>query len=181
MKLIPVLAAMLSGAVLLSACGEEKGASSVDIVVKPDSISYKVQVTFTPRTITRLKEIGEKVTIAAMYYGMASKATEDAGKADGVGQVQLDTTLRDVEPQNQAVTFAVPAFQPAKIAQIEGGPMLLINVYSARKKAEDNLLNCGIFDATVSEAGAAPIKIECDLIEPEVIERPEFVPPADRS
>lgn len=184
MKLIPLFAAsaaLLAAGVLLSACGDEGPKSSADIVLKPESPTYKVEVTFTPRTAAKLKEIGEKVTISAMYYGIANKATLDADKADGIGQVQLDDTQRDIEPQNQAVTFNAPVFQPAKLAQTEGPPMLLINVYSARKKAEDNLLSCGIFDDAVSVAEATPIKIECDLIEPEVIERPEFVPPADRS
>ena len=184
MKLIPVLAALcLSSA----GCGDKGGATSVDIVVKPPSPSnmgatYKVEVTFTPRTIAKLKDLGEKVTVASMFYGLASRATEEAGKADGVGQVQLGETLRDIEPQNQVVTVAVPPFQPAKTAETEGPPMLLINVYSARKKEKDNLLDCGVFDAELAKAEAGTIQIECDLIEAEVTEpRPEFVPPADRS
>ena len=178
MKLIPMIAAVLC----LTACGDDGGSSSVDVVVKPEGAAYKVQVTFTPRTITRLKDIGEKVAIANMFYGLASKATLDADKADGVGQVQLGETMRDIEPQNQVVTVAVPPFQPAKTAQTEGPPLLLINVYSARKKHEDNLLDCGIFDAELAKAEAETILIECDLIEAEVTEpRPEFVPPADRS
>jgi hypothetical protein len=183
MKLIPATAAVLClAATLLSGCGDEGGASSVDVVMKPEGATYKIQVTFTPRTITRLKDIGEKATIANMFYGLASKATLDADKADGVGQVQLGETMRDIEPQNQVVSVAVPPFQPAKTAQTEGPPMLLINVYSARKKHADNLLECGIFDAELAKAEAEPIKIECDLIEAEVTEpKPEFVPPADRS
>jgi hypothetical protein len=175
MKLIPLVAA----ACFLSACGEEGPTSSVDIVLKPEGTSYKVQVTFTPRSITKLKDLGEKVTIANMFYGMPAKGTAD--KADG-GQVQLGETLRDIEPQNQVVTISVPPFQPAKTVKTEGPPMLLINVYSARKKNEDNLLNCGIFDATLASAEAETIRIECDLIEPEKNDpRPEFVPPVDRS
>ena len=181
MKLIPLPAACLA-ATLLSGCGDNGGSSSADVVVKPQGATYRVQVTFTPRTITKLKDMGEKVTIANMFYGLASKATLDAGKADGVGQVPLGETMRDIEPQNQVVTVAVPPFQPAKTAQTEGPPLLLINVYSARKKHEDNLLTCGIFDAELVKAEAEMIKIECDLIEPEVTEpRPEFVPPVDRS
>lgn len=183
MKLIPLFATVLClSAIPLAGCGDNGGASSVDVVAKPEGATYKVQVTFTPRTITRLKDLGEKVTVANMFYGLASKATLDAGKADGVGQVPLGETMRDIEPQNQVVTVAVPPFQPAKAAQTEGPPMLLINVYSARKKHEDNLLDCGIFDAELAKAEAETIKIECDLIEAEVTEpQPEFVPPVDRS
>ena len=41
---------------------------------------------------------------------------------------------------------------------------MLVNVYSARKTHEDNLLNCGIYEGPVSMAQKQPVDIQCDLI-----------------
>jgi hypothetical protein len=175
-SLIPALAAIFA----LAACGEETPAPAASAPAAAPSASYKVQVTFTPRTLEKLKELGEKVTVANMFFGLAGPATPAADKSDD-GQVQLGEVMRDIAPQNQIITVAEPRLDAAKLAHIDGKPMLLINVYSARQKAPDNLLSCGIFDDTLEKAEAAPIEIECDLIEPEVIEHAPIVAPTDEN
>jgi hypothetical protein len=175
-SLIPALAIFA-----LTACGDETPAPEASTPAASPSASYKVQVTFTPRTQEKLRELGEKVTVANMFFGIANEATIAAGKVEGDGQVALGEVLRDITPQNQIVTIAEPTLDPAKLAQTEGKPMLLINVYSARQKAPDNLLGCGIFDDTLEKAEAATIEIECDLLEPEVIEHAPVVAPTDEN
>ena len=78
----------------------------------------------------------------------------DHDLADLVVRQQVRTVPDEPDRGDGVVTVAVPPFQPAKTAQTEGPPLLLINVYSARKKHEDNLLNCGIFDAELAKAEA---------------------------
>lgn len=174
--LIPAFAAAL----ILAACGEEAPAPEASAPAASPSASYRVQITFTPRTLEKLKELGEKVTVANMFYGVAGASTPETDKSDD-GQVQLGEVMRDIAPQNQIVTIAEPKLDASKLAHIDGKPMLLINVYSARKVAPDNLLSCGIFDDTLQAAEAAPVSIECDLIEPEVIEHAPIVAPTDEN
>lgn len=172
MKLIPALIPVL----LLAACGgETPAASAPEEPAAAKGGSYKVQLTFTPGAQAKLRDLGEKVTIANMFYG----TPKDAAAAGDDGQFQLGEVMRDVAPQNQIVTIAEPTLD--KVSEIDGKPMLLINVYSARQKAPDNLLNCGIFDDTLAKAEALPIQIECDLIEPEVIEHAPVVAPTDEN
>ncbi len=42
---------------------------------------------------------------------------------------------------------------------------VLINVYTARKTTQDNLIDCGIFEDTLAKAQASqPIPIACKMI-----------------
>src|SRR5689334_15479018 len=177
MKLIPALIPL---ALLLAACGEESRSAGASEETAAKAASYKVRVTFTPGAEEKLRTLGEKVTIANMFYGLPRDGAP-ASASDDSGQVQLGEVMRDIAPQDQIVTIAEPTLDAAKLAHIEGKPMLLINVYSARQKAPDNLLNCGIFDDGLAKAEAAPIEIECDLIEPEVIEHAPIVAPTDEN
>jgi hypothetical protein len=47
---------------------------------------------------------------------------------------------------------------------VEGAPQVLVNVYSARKTHEDNLLSCGIYEGPVAMAQKQAVDIQCDLI-----------------
>jgi hypothetical protein len=156
----------------LAACGGKTDAAK-DTGGK--AYTYKTQLTFTPRTLEKLKAMGEKVTVANMYYGNAKEGTA-AAKSEG-GQVQLGENLMEVDPADQIVTSTVAAFKADKLKDVAGEPMLLINVYTARKVAKDNLINCGIFDDTLEKAVPAKITIECDLIEPETPVTPGEPPP----
>ena len=161
--------AVLAPALMLAACGDRPAAEAPATDAK--SYSYKVELTFTPRTLTKLQELGEKVSIANFYYGVAAPGAE--AKAETAGQVSIGDNTMQVEPANQIVRVSVSPFAPAKLKDVAGEPKLLINVFTARKVAPDNLINCGIYDDDLAMAQAAPIPITCDLIEPEILTEPE--------
>ena len=175
MKLIPALIPL---ALLLAACGEEsRSAGAAEEPAAPvKGGSYQVQVTFTPGAEDKLRDLGEKVTIANIFYGQAGEAA-----AGGKGEVQLGMVMRDIAPQDQIVTIAEPALDAAELAKIGGEPMLRINIYSAQEKHPDNLLNCGAFSVELRTAEREPAKIECDLLNPEVIEHAPIVAPTDEN
>jgi hypothetical protein len=61
--------------------------------------------------------------------------------------------------------FAAASFDEKQLGLIEKGePQVNINVYSARKASQDNVLDCGMFQDTLQVAAQEPIKIECKLI-----------------
>ena len=139
------------------------------------SYAYKIELSFTPRALEKLQELGEKVTVSNFYHAMAAPGA--AARAETMGQVGFGDNAMQVEPANQIVRVSVSPFDPAKLKDIEGEPRLLINVFTARKAAPDNLLVCGIYDDDLAKAEAAPIPIACDLIEPEILVEPEAPAP----
>ena len=128
---------------LLAACGPAPapGASSADETAKPASpYAFDVNLTLTARAAERLKDTDERVIVSAMYYGLPT--SDDAPGIDKEGmEVRLGAS------------------------DIEVAPEVLINVYSARKTHENNLLNCGIYQGPVPMAQKKPVDVQCDLIE----------------
>jgi hypothetical protein len=164
---------VLTAAAALAACGKKPTAEVPAADAR--SYAYKIELSFSPRTLAKLRELGEKVTVSNFYYGMAAPGA--GAKAETMGQVGLGDNAMQVEPVNQIVRVSVSPLDPAKLKDIEGEPKLLINVFTARKAAPDNLINCGIYDDNLARAEAAPLAIDCDLIEPEILVEPEAPEP----
>ncbi|MGQ0671817.1 MAG: hypothetical protein ACT4N2_02890 [Hyphomicrobium sp.] len=70
----------------------------------------------------------------------------------------------EIDGRNQEVVFKGD-FDAAKAATyVDGPPRALINVFTARKTQELNLIDCGIFEDTLEKAAKATIAISCKLI-----------------
>lgn len=138
----------------------------------PAGFGYDVQLVFTPATVEKLKGMGEQVSVSAYYFGEAVPAARE--RTNDIDQIDLGNELIDVQPGDQTVHMTGSMVDQAKFADVEGGkPSVLINVFTARKKDGNNLINCGIFQNLIEKAQAAPMKIECDLITPQ----PKPTPP----
>ena len=166
--LIPVHVLALAAAGILSACGGS-GEAPTAALPKGEPVraeSYTVALTLAPEAAAKLAGMGERIVIDSMFYGIAKEGAEDA---DETGQIGLGAKEIEVEPVDQTITVSPPPFMPGPMSQIvaEEGARVLINVYSARRAAEDNLLSCDIFDDRVEAAPAAQIAIHCELIYPE--------------
>ena len=94
----------------------------------------------------------------------ASKAGAQASE-DEMGQVQLGEDFVEVAPENATIKVPAVNFQSGQLTNVEGPPQVLVNVYSARRTHEDNLLDCGIYEGPVSMAQQQPVDIQCDLID----------------
>ena len=121
--------------------------------------AFTVVVALTPQASAKLTALHEKVTVAAYYYGLPAPGVQ----AGPDGQVDLGSEkVEFAPPQNQAV-FA-GALDDGELKTIAGPPRVLVNVFSARQAAPDNLLDCGIFDDAIVTAQAHTPHIVCDLI-----------------
>ncbi|MGZ5827314.1 MAG: hypothetical protein ACXWJW_02115, partial [Xanthobacteraceae bacterium] len=52
---------------------------------------------------------------------------------------------------------------PAQVGWVKS-VHILVNVFTARRSGDLNLIDCGIFDGSVAEARAKPVAIACKLI-----------------
>lgn len=150
---------------LLVACSpaptEADGAPAAD---SANPHVFEIDLTFTPRAAEKLVELKERVVVDAMYFGLAKSA--DAPGVDEHGmEVGLGSDAVEVDPVNARVKTPGTGFDSTHITSITGEPEVLVNVYSARKTQEHNILSCGLYQGPVAMAQKQPIAISCDLIE----------------
>lgn len=148
----------------LAACSPAPGApDQVDAAAPPSPHAFEVNLTFTPRAIEQLEATKERVIVDATYFGMA--ISETAPGVDDYGQeVSLGGDMIEIAPGNARVKAPGAGFDATNIASTKGEPEVLVNVYSARKTHEDNILSCGIYQGPVKMAQKQPVDIRCDLI-----------------
>jgi hypothetical protein len=115
---------------------------------------------FDPETAARLAELGEKVVVSAYYFG--DPAAGNTLPLDDMGQVVLTEEEITVTPEDQTVTLGA-ALAAAPLESVPH-PRINVNVFSARLADPNNLLWCGILDATVADAAAGEPAIACQLI-----------------
>lgn len=172
MKLHPTL--LLPLALLLCQCnpgpGPAKGEHDdrVDLVAPPPPPhGFVVDVQLSPAAKAQLDALGEKVEISAWYYGLPNAAGKKVIPPDSDGQFDLGNRDVVLNPGERNTLIRGDALDESKLKYIDGEPLVLVNVYTARKVAKDNLLDCGIFEDKVTKAQAAPIPIACKLIYPD--------------
>jgi len=155
-------AALLPLPLLFAACAPPggDGASAPAAEAPPSPYAFEVKLTLTPRAVEKLVTTQERVIVDGMYWGLPKPGVE----ADEIGQVPLGADMVEAAPENAAVRVPGAAFDATRLADIEGAPQVLVNVYSARKTHADNLLSCGIYEGPVAMAQQKPVEIQCDLI-----------------
>ncbi len=140
----------------------------VDMKAPPASLepyAFDIALTLSPAAAAKLARIHEKVEVAAMYSG--APRTPKSTMADDDGQVDLGADRPQFEPVSATVHIPGTGLKTANLQDINGDPIVLVNVYTARKADKDNLLDCGIFEDTIRKAQAQPVQIACKLIYPD--------------
>ena len=126
--------------------------------------AFDLNLTLTTRAVEQLARTDERVIVNAMYYG--SPISDDARGIDKEGmEIPLGSIEIEVAPESAAVKVTGEGFDATYLTSVKGDPEVLINVYSARKTHENNLLSCGIYQGPISMAQKKPVDIDCDLIE----------------
>jgi hypothetical protein len=143
----------------------------LDPVVEPEvagtagELDVMFELGFTEYALMRLAELGETVTVSGMYYGepvpeVAAAMTEAEGPVYVIGT--FETTL---DPVNQTVTVSGAGIDSAKLANLVAGPKLNVNIFSARTKHPDNLIECTLVDGEVGELRAKPPASLCEMLD----------------
>jgi len=128
---------------------------------------FDLVLTLSPAALTELTRLHEQVTVSAMYAGEPTKEAQKKKIDDEIGEVNLgsEEATRPLTAATGKFSFVGKGFEAKKLKWVKPGTAkVLINVYSARKAADDNLLDCGLFEDTLATAAAKPIEISCKLI-----------------
>jgi len=128
---------------------------------------FSVVLTMSPASLAKLTKLREQVTVSAHYYGMPTPAADKNKITNEIGEVDLgdEESTRALTAAHETFDFAGRGFQTKRAKWAEPGTAgVLINVYSARKVSDDNILDCGLFQDRLEVAEAQPIEIACKLI-----------------
>lgn len=125
-------------------------------------------VTLSPAAFAKMSGMKEHVTASVRYAGDPTKAAQKKGVENEIGEIELgdEDLTAPVTGPSLSFAFVGKGFKAANMKWVApGSQRLSINVYSARKVADDNLLDCGLFDGTFAEAAARPVAMTCKLID----------------
>ena len=126
---------------------------------------FKVAVSLTPKAAARLAHPHETIVVSAYVYGEATPKGVKRHLADEMDQIDFGKEQYIEIPGAGVAQVPGVRYDKTKLAYIDGGKLLvLVNVYSGRRSAKDNLIECGIFEDSVALAAKAPIPIACKLI-----------------
>ncbi|HOY76971.1 MAG TPA: hypothetical protein PLN33_04135 [Hyphomonadaceae bacterium] len=159
--------AILALGFVLLACAPDTGpetAAVPETETAKSPYSFDVNLTLTPRAAEMLASTDEAVNVAAMYFGEPVSETSPGIDEHGV-EIGLGRDDIEIAPKSALVTAPGTGFDGTYMTSVRGEPEVLINVYSARKTHETNLLDCGIYQGPISMAQKKPVEIKCDLID----------------
>lgn len=158
------LSALLSG-LFLAGCSPAPAPAADGPAPVTTAYGFDVQLTMTGRAAERLKAIGERVTVNVVYHGEPKPGVVLA--EEGMIGVVLGEERVEVTPDTRDVVVTGAGFNEKAMADVQGEPQIVLNVHTARKAHEDNLIWCGLYEGPVAMAREKPIAISCDLIEPD--------------
>lgn len=150
---VPAMAVVLLGLAALL--------SNAPVLAGDMAFGFAVDLTLSPKAAALLKARHEGIVVSAMYSGDPLPAW--TRKADEEGMIDLGNEIVTVAGVAGRATITGNKVLRAHLAWAKN-IQVLINVYSARRSSQDNLLDCGIFEDTVAKAQARPIAISCKLI-----------------
>lgn len=152
---------------LLVACAPapaSDASSATEEAAPAGPYAFEVNLTLTARAAERLASTDERVIVDAMYYGLpvsdGARGIDEHAMEIGLGSSEIE-----VAPESTAVAVSGEGFDATYMTSVKGEPEVLVNVYSARKTHENNLINCGIYQGPVSMAQKKPVDIQFDLID----------------
>lgn len=181
------LSALFLMSSFLVACGESDNAETVPAKVKldqpksnhselPTEVSildegkigdkiegpeFSVKVNLSEKAEAKLLELGESITISSMFDGSGEASPDDKDAYPEVSLGDFDITVK----LGEIAYFKNIYFSTDDIKRLDKGYQLTINVYTARKVLEDNLLSCAVPIVNIDVVRDSRITISCSLIE----------------
>ncbi len=149
----------------LAACSPKPAETSADNsqASKPEGYGYDVALTFTPAAAAKVAQRGDKVTIAALYYGNATPASVALADAKD-GTIHLTTDLVETDASDHPVHMTGAGANVPNLQYItQKKPLVQLNIYASKAGKKDPVIACSVFQDYVASAQLAPVAIHCDV------------------
>lgn len=150
------------GTVLLGACLCAI-LSPAPPVLADDGMAFDLRIVLSAKAAAKLEAEREGIIVLASYYGDPTPAAEP--HANEIGMIDLAAETIEVAGASGTAHVNGRGIPAERLSRIEGPARVNVNVVSARKSSDDNVLSCDIIDADVSEVARAPVTLSCSLIE----------------
>lgn len=125
-------------------------------------LGFDIAISLSPKAQAALDAAHEQIALSAVYYGDPRPGEEK--HANEVGMIDLGMEDAVLPAGVLAVHVTGRSVTPERLRLIRGGPMVNVNVFSARKSSDDNILNCDFIDGAVAAVVAGPVSLHCFLI-----------------
>ena len=131
--------------------------------------SFTVKITYSKRAMDTLVAAKETVIVAGYLYGFPKKGAPKAD-VDHEGKIDVGEVKDEIVPGAESSIGQIELDQAtlkdrAMMKWFDSqGLQILINVYSGRKSSQNNLLDCGIYEGSLSAIQGRSIPISCKLI-----------------
>ena len=129
-----------------------------------------INVTLTPPAAEKMKGTSEEITVSAVWSGTPNH--KGRSQVDESGSVPLAT--EDVTGNTGGLLSLSGRLPAERLELIQGPPQVNVNVYSARKTSDDNILSCDVIDGPAEPLSGKIIPILCSLITEN--REPNFLP-----
>jgi hypothetical protein len=121
---------------------------------------WQLQVTVSPAAAARIAELGEQMVIAADYY---AEPHPDRMPAEP-GPLAVGDERQTLDGTSQTVLLSGVYNEALSMTGATGEVRVSINGFTARNTHPDNILDCGVFDAALTEAVVNGGTLNCKLI-----------------
>ena len=126
---------------------------------------YEIQLTYSPQALATLKSIGESVIISTMYEGEPKQQFAHEGSEDN-GLISLYFADHIVSPDDWGKRIEADAIPKERLSWLKNPDYdVLINIYTARKAHENNLVTCDpLISGKISTIKSKRYTVLCKLI-----------------
>lgn len=125
--------------------------------------TFEIEVSNSADAAQTLADEQETTIVAAYFSGIPN---DEKDMDENMGFMSIVTKSVELTSGNRIARFEGLTFPKAIYNKLaDKDIMLLINIYSGRRSSDDNLLNCGLLDVTVSQLSGKRYTLACKLIE----------------
>jgi hypothetical protein len=123
---------------------------------------FTMNISLSPRAAAELRRRNEGSVVSAMYSGAPTPAHErDGDEISG----DIDLGSRAIAGPGQAGPIVVPetVLRRDRLSWITGEPNVLVNIATARRATQENLLDCGLVSGPLANMAARTHHVLCRL------------------
>lgn len=147
-----------------SAIGIFVGVAALSTTVtaqQPAAAGMTLEISYSPRAAAEMRRLGEGLMVAAYYHGEARPAYRRRAADDG--EILLGDEQIAVPNGARRVVITGRNFLAARLSWVTE-PTVDVNLFSARRRSRDNLLNCTVVSGTLAEVAGRTHAVRCALI-----------------
>lgn len=125
-------------------------------------LGFDLKIVLSKRAAVELGRRKEGIIVSASYYGAPLPSAQR--HSNEIGQIDLGRETQTLRGLGGPVRVSGANVETKRLGWLQGPPMVNVNVFTARRSSQNNLINCDFVDGEVARVAARPITLHCWLI-----------------